>query len=210
MPVAVQNEKASDTSRIWFIVSRVAAAVLGGYVVTYWAGAAVAKMAMEWDLLSRADAGMFSGLVQLVVYVVLIIWVCAMASMRKAWVVLAMLTTLLVGCHRADARTTRTVRDEARSGDRIMEKSFTQRMDWLHTWFGLVLGWLAFALFLTGTIAVFWFEIQHWAQPELHGAKMLSTRAPAVQRRLSPEGRAGLAALGRPPCRTSNATRSWC
>ncbi len=54
-----------------------------------------------------------------------------------------------------------------------MEKSFTQRMDWLHTWFGLVLGWLAFALFLTGTIAVFWFEIQHWAQPELHGAKML-------------------------------------
>ena len=55
-----------------------------------------------------------------------------------------------------------------------MEKSFTQRMDWLHTWFGLVLGWLAFALFLTGTIAVFWFEIQHWAQTELHGAKMLS------------------------------------
>jgi uncharacterized iron-regulated membrane protein len=55
-----------------------------------------------------------------------------------------------------------------------MEKSFTQRMDWLHTWFGLVLGWVAFALFLTGTIAVFWFEIQHWAQPELHGAKMLS------------------------------------
>jgi len=58
-----------------------------------------------------------------------------------------------------------------------MEKSLTQRMDWLHTWFGLVLGWVAFALFLTGTIAVFWFEIQHWAQPELHGAKMLSPEA---------------------------------
>jgi uncharacterized iron-regulated membrane protein len=56
-----------------------------------------------------------------------------------------------------------------------MEKSFTQRMSWLHTWFGLVLGWLAFALFLTGTLSVFWLEIQHWAQPELHGAKMLST-----------------------------------
>jgi uncharacterized iron-regulated membrane protein len=55
-----------------------------------------------------------------------------------------------------------------------MEKSFTQRMTWLHTWFGLVLGWLAFALFLTGTISVFWLEISHWAQPELHGAKMLS------------------------------------
>ena len=55
-----------------------------------------------------------------------------------------------------------------------MEKSLTQRMDWLHTWFGLVLGWLAFALFLTGTIAVFWFEIQHWAQTELHGAKIMT------------------------------------
>lgn len=55
-----------------------------------------------------------------------------------------------------------------------MEKSFTQRMTWLHTWFGLTLGWLAFALFLTGTIAVFWFEITYWAQPELHGTKMLS------------------------------------
>lgn len=58
-----------------------------------------------------------------------------------------------------------------------MEKSFTQRMSWLHTWFGLVLGWLAFALFLTGTLSVFWLEIQHWAEPELHGAKMLSTPA---------------------------------
>ena len=58
-----------------------------------------------------------------------------------------------------------------------MEKSLTQRMSWLHTWFGLVLGWLAFALFLTGTISVFWLEIQHWAQPELHGAKMLSVPA---------------------------------
>jgi hypothetical protein len=97
MPAAVQNRKAPNTSRFWLIVSRVAAAVLGGYVVTYWTGAAVAKMAMEWDLLSRANAGMFSGLVQLVVYVALIIWVCAMASMKKAWLVLATLTALLVG-----------------------------------------------------------------------------------------------------------------
>jgi hypothetical protein len=97
MPVGVLSEKSAGTSRTWPIVSRVTAAVLGGFVVTYWAGAAVAKMAMEWSLLSRADAGMFSGLVQLVVYVALIIWVCAQASMRKAWLVLAILTTLLVG-----------------------------------------------------------------------------------------------------------------
>lgn len=97
-PARSQIKKASNNSSdVWRIVSKVAAAVLGGYVVTYWTGAAVAKTAMEWDLLSRPNAGMFSGLVQLVVYVALIIWVCASASMRKAWVVLTVLTALLVG-----------------------------------------------------------------------------------------------------------------
>jgi hypothetical protein len=97
MPVVVQSRKAHDASHVWRIVSKVTAAVLGGYVVTYWTGAAVAKMALEWDLLSRANAGMFSGLVQLVVYVTLIIWVCASASMSRAWLVLSVLTALLVG-----------------------------------------------------------------------------------------------------------------
>ena len=40
---------------------------------------------------------MFSGLVRLVVYVGPIIWVCAMASMRKAWLVLAVFTGCLSG-----------------------------------------------------------------------------------------------------------------
>jgi hypothetical protein len=84
-------------SYTWLIVSRVTAAVLGGFIVTYWTGAAVAKMAIEWDLLSRANAGLFSGLVQLVVYVALIIWVCATASIRKTWLVLTVLTALLAG-----------------------------------------------------------------------------------------------------------------
>jgi len=97
LAVAVRNVKASDASYTRLVVSRVAAAVLGGYVVTYWAGAAVARMTIESGLLNPVDAGMFSGLVQLVVYVALIIWVCAAASMRKAWLVLAVLTALLVG-----------------------------------------------------------------------------------------------------------------
>ena len=97
MAVAVRNVKASDPSYTRLVVSRTAAAVLGGYVVTYWAGAAVAKTAIEWGRLSPIDAGMLSGLVQLVVYVGLIIWVCAAASMKKAWLVLTVLTALLVG-----------------------------------------------------------------------------------------------------------------
>jgi hypothetical protein len=89
--------KASDTLYTRLVVSRTAAAVLGGYVVTYWAGAAAAKMAIESGLMGPVDAGMFSGLVQLVVYVAAIIWVCAAASMKKAWLVLAVLTALLAG-----------------------------------------------------------------------------------------------------------------
>jgi hypothetical protein len=87
----------TDPSYTWLIVSRVTAAVFGGYVVTYWTGAAVSKAAMEWELLSRADAGMISGPVQLVVYVGVILAVCGAASMRKAWLVLAVSTALLVG-----------------------------------------------------------------------------------------------------------------
>jgi hypothetical protein len=97
LAVSVRNSKTADTSYTRLVVSRVAAAVLGGYVVTYWAGAAVAKMAIEWQLFNRTDAGMFSGLVQLVVYVTAIIWVCAAASMRKAWFVLAAVTAVLAG-----------------------------------------------------------------------------------------------------------------
>jgi hypothetical protein len=95
--VAVHNRKTAHSSYTSLVVSRVTAAVLGGYVVTYWTGIAVARMAIEWDLLSRANAGLFAGLIQLVVYVVLIIGVCAMASMKKAWLILAVLTALLVG-----------------------------------------------------------------------------------------------------------------
>ena len=114
MPVVVQNKNASDTSHIWLIVSRATAAVLGGYVVTYWTGPAVVKTVMTLDLLSRANAGTFSGLVQLVVYVGVIIGVCASASMKKAWAVLAVVTALLVGVTVLTPGPSPTVRNQAR------------------------------------------------------------------------------------------------
>jgi hypothetical protein len=94
--VSVRNTK-TDPSYTRLVVSRVAAAVLGGYVVTYWAGAAVAKLAIEWNLFNSVDAGMLSGLVQIVVYVTAIICVCAAASMKKAWWALAACTAVLIG-----------------------------------------------------------------------------------------------------------------
>lgn len=48
-----------------------------------------------------------------------------------------------------------------------MKQSLTQNMAWVHTWFGLVFGWLLFGVLLTGSFAVFHAEITAWATPEL-------------------------------------------
>jgi uncharacterized iron-regulated membrane protein len=40
-------------------------------------------------------------------------------------------------------------------------------MAWLHTWVGLLFGWLLFAMFATGTAAYFQEEITRWMQPEI-------------------------------------------
>lgn len=49
-----------------------------------------------------------------------------------------------------------------------MSDNFRQPMSWLHTWSGLILGWLLFAIFVTGTSAYYKQEITLWMQPELH------------------------------------------
>jgi uncharacterized iron-regulated membrane protein len=48
-----------------------------------------------------------------------------------------------------------------------VREGLRQAMAWLHTWTGLVFGWLLFAVFLTGTLSCFKNEINHWAQPEI-------------------------------------------
>ncbi|MEQ7918055.1 PepSY-associated TM helix domain-containing protein [Xanthomonas sp. WHRI 1810A] len=48
-----------------------------------------------------------------------------------------------------------------------MKEGFRQSMSWLHTWAGLVFGWLLFAIFLTGTLSYFKDEITQWTQPEI-------------------------------------------
>lgn len=48
-----------------------------------------------------------------------------------------------------------------------MKNSLRQSMAWLHTWAGLLTGWILFALFLTGTASYFRPEITAWMQPEL-------------------------------------------
>ncbi|GAA0817503.1 PepSY-associated TM helix domain-containing protein [Colwellia asteriadis] len=47
-----------------------------------------------------------------------------------------------------------------------MKDTFRQSMKWLHTWVGLVVGWVLFFMFLTGTLGYFYQEITRWMQPE--------------------------------------------
>lgn len=56
----------------------------------------------------------------------------------------------------------------------VMKQSLTRSMSFLHTWAGLLFGWLLFGIFLTGSISVFWREISHWATPELHAQPLVS------------------------------------
>ncbi|WP_211091421.1 PepSY-associated TM helix domain-containing protein [Pseudothauera rhizosphaerae] len=47
-----------------------------------------------------------------------------------------------------------------------MKDRFLNRMAWLHTWFGLVLGFVLMAAFFFGALSVFDREIDRWAIPE--------------------------------------------
>jgi uncharacterized iron-regulated membrane protein len=46
-------------------------------------------------------------------------------------------------------------------------KALRQAMAWIHTWLGLLAGWILFAMFLSGTASYFRPEITRWMQPEL-------------------------------------------
>ncbi|GJE16122.1 PepSY-associated TM helix domain-containing protein [Methylobacterium marchantiae] len=48
-----------------------------------------------------------------------------------------------------------------------MKNGFRQSMAWLHAWSGLVVGWVLFAVFVTGTASYYRTDITAWMQPEL-------------------------------------------
>ncbi len=85
-----------------------------------------------------------------------------------------------------------------------------QSMSWLHTWSGLVLGWLLFAVFYTGTLSYFVDEINVWMKPELHKsvpAALAPEKALATMQRLAPG--ATVWTLELPGDRTTSVQASW-
>ncbi|MGF7177811.1 PepSY-associated TM helix domain-containing protein [Azospirillum doebereinerae] len=57
-----------------------------------------------------------------------------------------------------------------------------QSMSDLHTWVGLLLGWVLYAMFLTGTVAYFKDELSQWMRPELAHQTELPDQAVVAQR----------------------------
>jgi len=65
--------------------------------------------------------------------------------------------------------------------------NFRHSMTWLHTWSGLLLGWLLYLMFVTGTSGYFDVEITRWMQPEIpvQSAQLdTNTLIPKAERRL--------------------------
>ncbi|WP_407524183.1 PepSY-associated TM helix domain-containing protein [Methylobacterium oryzisoli] len=60
-----------------------------------------------------------------------------------------------------------------------MRKGFRQSMAWLHTWSGLIVGWVLFAVFVTGTASYYRGEITRWMQPELRREATITPEAQA-------------------------------
>lgn len=82
-----------------------------------------------------------------------------------------------------------------------MNASLRQSMAWLHTWTGLVLGWLLFAMFATGTVSYFQDEITRWMQPEIARQGNRETAAQgaiAYLRKVAPDARSWYIALPGP------------
>lgn len=48
-----------------------------------------------------------------------------------------------------------------------MKSGFRQSMAWLHTWTGIVVSWLLYFIFITGTVGYFDTEIDAWMNPEM-------------------------------------------
>lgn len=69
----------TTSSRPWPVISRLLAAVLGGYLFTYCFTAALARLLPG----ERADAVLVSTLLSFALYTVFILWAFAVHSLRK-------------------------------------------------------------------------------------------------------------------------------
>lgn len=70
----------------------------------------------------------------------------------------------------------------SRAAIKLPGRGVRQSMAGLHTWAGLLLGWLLYAMFLTGTVSYFREEISQWMRPELARLRSAPDQAALAQR----------------------------
>ncbi|QKR98375.1 PepSY domain-containing protein [Sphingomonas sp. CL5.1] len=81
-----------------------------------------------------------------------------------------------------------------------------QSMSSLHTWSGLLLGWLLYVMFVCGTIAYFQDEITRWMQPEVAPARDQAEAVAGAQAWLEQNARDAQSWFITPPGRRSAVT----
>jgi hypothetical protein len=131
--------------------------------------AALASICLAlWMPTARADAVITGMMSSFVFYLLAVLWCFACRNAARAWLgvmVPSVAFAALAGVG---------------GGWHAHEEGFRQAMAWLHTWAGLIFGWLLFAIFLTGTLSYFKDEISHWMQPEVQARPMDDTRSLSV------------------------------
>ena len=65
--------------------------------------------------------------------------------------------------------------------DKAKVKGYRLLMSDVHTWFGLLLGWLLFTIFLMGTVSYFNNELTAWMLPEIPAVSQRSSLSPLAQ-----------------------------
>lgn len=71
------------------------------------------------------------------------------------------------------------------SASRSQARGIRQTMSDLHIWAGLLVGWLLYAMFLTGTVSYFRDEISQWMRPELTAQHQVPDAAEVARRMVS-------------------------
>ncbi|KAF1026293.1 MAG: hypothetical protein GAK40_01270 [Burkholderia plantarii] len=69
-----------------------------------------------------------------------------------------------------------------KAGTQPAARGVRQSMSDLHTWAGLLCGWILYAMFLTGTVSYFKDEISQWMRPELVAQHHMPDPATSAQR----------------------------
>lgn len=87
-----ENAPMKASLRPWPLISRISAAVLGGYVFTYCCTAALARLLP----LAKADAVVVATLTAFIIYTAVILWAFGCRSPWRAWGVLALAAPLAV------------------------------------------------------------------------------------------------------------------